>query len=123
MNKLNKNYVDAEVLMNVTNLFGNVVKDELLNVTKSIARYNTLATLVTKEMSSKIIVDEETLINRDNVLRSTVKKIFAFNDLVKTLNSQLLVTKRIDRTNLTQCVDLLDSFWFALWDVADRKAK
>lgn len=116
-------YVDVEALYDATTTYGTELKEPLTIAAKGVAKYNSLATLVTKKMESQIVVSEDILINRDNVLRSSVKKIFYLNDLIKELTGNCLINKKINRTDAAQCIDLLDSFWFALCDVADRKTR
>lgn len=128
MNRTNKGYVDVDVLYNATIKYGKDVEDPIRDAAKCIAKYNTAAVLVTQQKGRKIIVDEQLLIARDNLLRAAVKRIFYLCSVIKLLTKgknekNQLVTKRIDRTDVDQCVDLLDSFWFALWEIADRKSE
>lgn len=121
MNK--SSLINTEVLYEATMKFEENLKDDVVIISKIIAKFNALSNFITKERDEKIIVNETVLINRDNVLRNAVKKLFALNQTITSLTDKKLINKKIDRSNFRQCIDLIDSFWFSLWEIADRKNK
>lgn len=131
MNKKNKkSLVDVEVLYQATNNYGDNIKEDIISIAKVIGKFNALSVLITKKRNEgEVEIDNAILINRDNLLRSAVKKILFLNQQMEVRfildgkENMYMVRTRIDKSNFFQCQNLVDDFWFAMYEIADRKAK
>ncbi len=125
---MNNTMINVEMLYDATMIYPEAIKNDVSAIARSIARFNSVSNFLTKKDKTGLMVDDATRVQRDNILRKTVRQIFALNQTVSVLmneggfgNDDKLITKKIDRRNFNQSVDLLDNFWFALCEIADKK--